>query len=355
MQPHSTADVPASAHDPSAAGGDRLDTALVVGASRGLGLLVARQLGRRGHHVVLAARHDAELDRAVEQLSDEGIQASSVVLNVTDRDAVTAAVRKVEREHGGIDVLLHVAGVIQVGPLEAMTPQRFDEAIDIMLKGPVNTALAVVPGMRERGRGRIGIVTSIGGVISVPHLLPYSTAKFGAVGFAEGLSAELAGTGVTVTTIVPGLMRTGSHLHAQFTGNAAAEYAWFAPSASLPGVSMDADTAADRMVAATLAGRTTITLTPVAQLGRLVAGVLPGTTTRLMGLAARVMPNGSDTRVREGMDARDELSPRARRIVGLLTTLGDRVAQRTNETMPSPHVPSSQEPDAGCPASADQH
>lgn len=314
-------------------------TALVIGGSRGLGLLVAEHLGRRGHHVVVAARHDAELDRAVEQLRGEGLRADSVVLDVTDRDAVNAVVADLEREHGGIDVLMHVAGIIQVGPLEAMVPERFDEAIDVMLKGPVNTALAVVPGMRARGSGRIGIVSSIGGVISVPHLLPYSTAKFGALGFAEGLSAELAGTGVTVTSIVPGLMRTGSHLHAQFTGNAAAEYAWFAPSASMPGVSMDARVAARRMVDAVLAGRVTITLTPVAQLGRLVAGVAPAATVRLMGLAGRLLPKGTDPRVREGMDARTELSPRAQRVVGLLTILGDRMAQRANGTMPSPHVP----------------
>lgn len=310
-------------------------TALVVGGSRGLGLLVAEQLGRRGHHLVLAARDADELARAVDQMQAQGFGAEAVVFDVSDREAVTAAVRQVEREHGGIDVLMHVAGVIQVGPLAAMAPERFDEAIDVMLKGPVHTALAVVPGMRERGRGRIGIVSSIGSVISVPHLLPYSAAKFGARGFAEGLSGELAGTGVTVTSIVPGLMRTGSHVQAQFTGNAGAEYAWFAPSASLPGVSMDAATAARRMVDAVLAGRVMITLTPAAQLGRLAAGLAPGATVRLMGLAGRLLPDGDDPRVRNGRQARTELSPRVRRVVDLLTTLGDRVGQRTNENPPA--------------------
>ena len=103
-----------------------------------------------------------------------------------------------------------------------------------MLWGPINTALAVVPRMRERGRGHIGVITSLGGLISAPHLLPYSTAKFGAVGFARGLRSELSGTGVTVTTVAPGLMRTGSHLRAKFVGNQGREFAWFGTAASLP-------------------------------------------------------------------------------------------------------------------------
>ena len=105
-----------------------------------------------------------------------------------------------------------VAGVIQVGPLSSMTRAHFEEAVNIMLWGPVNVALAVLPGMRRRSRGRLAVVSSIGGIIAVPHLLPYSTAKFGALGFSSGLRSELAGTGISVTSIVPGLMRTGSHL-----------------------------------------------------------------------------------------------------------------------------------------------
>ena len=110
----------------------------------------------------------------------------------------------------------------------------------------------------------------------MPHLLPYSTAKFGAVGFTQGLSAELAGTGVTVTTVAPGLMRTGSHLRATFTGNHGAEYAWFAAGASMPLVSMDAERAARKIVDGVLGGRPMVVLTPLAKLGIRVAGAGPG-------------------------------------------------------------------------------
>lgn len=316
-------------------------TALVAGASRGLGLLIARDLARRGLDVAICARDAVELEQAVAQLAGEGAAVRSYVCDVTDRTAVTDLVARVERETGPLDVAIHVAGIIQVGPVDAMTGDRFDEAIDIMLRGPINLALAVLPGMRERGFGRIGTVTSIGGVVSVPHLLPYSSAKFGAVGFSQGLSAELAGTGVTSTTIVPGLMRTGSHLHAHFTGDAGSEFAWFGPGASLPLVAMDAEKAARRMAQGVLAGDPMVTLTPMAHIGRRVAGVAPATTTRLMGLVNRALPTGSDGDVREGMHARTELRPRARRVVDTLTAMGDRVARRTNETTPSPLMPTS--------------
>jgi short-subunit dehydrogenase len=87
-------------------------------------------------------------------------------------------------------------------------------------------------------------------LLSVPHLLPSSTAKFAAVGFSEGLRAELGRGPVTVTTVVPGLMRTGSHLNARFTGRAGQEFTWFSLGASLPLISMDAERAARQIVTA---------------------------------------------------------------------------------------------------------
>lgn len=314
-------------------------TALVAGGSRGLGLLIARELACRGLVVTICARDGDELDAAAGQLAADGHAVHAQVCDVSDREALAALVAETEAARGPIDVAIHVAGFIQVGPLQAMTGERFDEAIDVMLKGPINLALAVLPGMRSRRFGRIGTVSSIGGAVSVPHLLPYSTAKFGALGFAQGLSAELAGTGVSSTAIVPGLMRTGSHLHAQFTGNAAAEYAWFGPGASLPLIAMDAERAAERIVEAVLDGKPTVTLSLPAQLGRRLAGLAPATTTRVLGLVGRALPDGTDRTVREGHEARTELGPVARRVVGALTALGDRVARDTNETKPSPYVP----------------
>ncbi len=301
--------------------------ALVVGASRGLGLLIARELLRRDHRVVIAARDDAELDRATATL---GPRATSRVCDVRDRDAVRALVSGVEETAGPISVAITVAGIIRTGPAEAMEHEDYVEAIDTMTWGPIHVALAVLPAMRERGRGRIGTVASIGGMVSPPHLLPYATAKFAAVGFSDGLAASLSGTGVTATTIVPGLMRTGSHERADFTGDPAAEYAWFGPAASLPLLSMDAERAAVRIVSAVLAGRPMVVLTPLAWIGIRVRGLVPGTTTRVMGLANRLLPDapaggGSSAGGREAARRLDS------GVVRALTTLGRRAARRHNE------------------------
>lgn len=311
--------------------------ALVAGASRGLGLLVARELAGRGYRVAILARDGDSLARAREKAAADGLELHPYVADVTDAPGIEQTVAQVERELGPIECSIHVAGVIQVGPLEAATREHFEQCVDIMLWGPINVALAVLPGMRARGRGRIGTVTSIGGKISVPRLLPYSVAKFGAVGFSEGLASELAGSGVTSTTIVPGLMRTGSHLQASFIGDAPADYAWFGPAASLPLLTADGARAARKMVDAVLSGRAIVSITPMAALGMRVHGVAPATTVRALGLVARMLPRaprGQEHRPLTGAQARDRLeqrSPKAARVVGVLTTLGDRAARRTNE------------------------
>jgi short-subunit dehydrogenase len=307
--------------------------ALVAGASRGLGLLIARELGERGHRVVICARDSDELDSAADLLRSSGTDVTTEVCDVADREAVRAMVERVETSVGPIHTLVTVAGVIHVGPLDSVTEDDFSEAVDIMLWGPVHLALAVLPYLRERGRGHIGTVTSIGGMVSVPHLLPYSTAKFGAVGFSQGLAAELAGTGVTATTIVPGLMRTGGHLHALFSGQQTQEYAWFATSGSLPLISMDAERAASKMVDAVLAGKPTVILSPLAKIGARVHGLAPATTVRAMSLAARLLPaapaTGDKTETVPGHVAdRRADSP----LLEKLITLGQRSAQRFNET-----------------------
>ncbi len=306
--------------------------ALVAGASRGLGLLVARELAARGCTVVGLSRSPESLALAREQMAGWGHELVTYAVDVTDAARLEEVVRRAEDEVGPIDVAVHVAGVIQVGPAESMTREHYEQAIGIMLWGPINLALAVLPGMRQRRRGRIGIVTSVGGTVSVPHLLPYSTAKFGAVGFCEGLRAELTGSGVTATTIIPGLMRTGSHVAAEFTGDQAAEYAWFAPGASLPGVAIDAERAASAIADGVLAGRGQVVLSPLAQVGMRVAGAAPGLTGSILGVVAHLLPaaptDPTSTVTVDGHTARARLdSP----LVEKLTTLGTRASSRFNE------------------------
>ncbi len=312
--------------------------ALVAGGSRGLGLAIALDLGRRGHRLVICARSADELATAETMLRTAGVDvARAAVCDVSDAAAVENLVQSVEREDGPIEVAFAVAGVIQVGPLASMTRAHFDEAIAIMLWGPINVALAVSGPMRERGHGRIGIITSIAGLVSVPHLLPYSTAKFGAVGFSSGLRAELAGTGVKVTTVAPGLMRTGSHLHATFTGHQAAEYAWFAPSATLPGIAMTPERAAVKIVNGVLAGRAFVLLSLMTKAAARVSGLAPTTTAAALGLAARLLPSGpppSGTDTVRGFTVEDRLGRVPTALAHAVTVFGRRAARRLNQQTP---------------------
>jgi NAD(P)-dependent dehydrogenase (short-subunit alcohol dehydrogenase family) len=174
-------------------------------------------------------------------------------------------------------------------------------------------------------------------MVSPPHLLPYATAKFGAVGFSDGLAAALSGTGVTATTVVPGLMRTGSHQRARFTGDAGAEYAWFAPAASMPLLSMDADRAARRIVRAVLAGRPMVVLTPLAWVGIRVRGLAPATTTRVLGWTGRLLPGQPARGGRHAVEGR-EAATTVGAVVRRLSTLGDKAARRNNELREVPAV-----------------
>ncbi|MGO1384601.1 MAG: SDR family NAD(P)-dependent oxidoreductase [Arachnia sp.] len=303
--------------------------AVVMGASRGLGFIMATELAKRGHDVAICARSAETLEEAATKLRAHGGSVLPITCDVTDGDDVEKFVARVTRELGPIDVAIHVAGVIQVGPMEAVTREHFSASINIMLWGPINLALAVLPSMRKRRSGRIGVVTSIGGKLSPPRLLPYSTAKFGAVGFTEGLSAELAGTGITATTLVPGLMRTGSHGQAQFFGDASKQYAWFGPAASLPLLSMDAEKAAEKMVDAVLKGKRVALVSPLSHLASRAHGLAPNLTVRLNQGLSLLLPKGTSSETISGDEARKGLKPDG--IVSKLTSLGDKAASRYNE------------------------
>ncbi|CAN5444874.1 SDR family oxidoreductase [soil metagenome] len=304
--------------------------ALVAGASRGLGLLIAGELLDRGYRVAICARGAEELAAAVGALRQRG-DVTSHVCDVGEQDQVEALVASLTATHGSIDVLITVAGTIQVGPAESMTLEHFDEAMSTMLWGPVQLTWAVLPHMRTRGHGRIGTIASIGGMIAPPHLLPYATAKFAAVGFSEGLSAELSGTGITSTTVLPGLMRTGSHERALFTGDHGREYAWFAPSASLPLISMSAERAAAKIVDGVLAGKPHVALHPMTHLGIRVRGLAPSTTVRALGLVGRLLPQTPSTSATETIEGHVAARRLGSKVVDTLTTLGSRAACRLGQ------------------------
>ncbi len=318
--------------------GSRLDLSgklvLITGGSRGLGLQLCREFGTRGARVVFCARDEAELNRAWQDLTARGIEAHAIPCDVTDREQVERMIQQTVRDFGGIDVLVNNAGAIQVGPVSAMDVDDFKKAMDVMFWGAVFPTLAVLPSMRERGSGRIVNVTSIGGKVSVPHLLPYSCAKFAAVAFSEGLRSELAPAGIKVTTIVPGLMRTGSHLNARFKGNPTREYTWFSLGAATPIASVSAQRAARTIVQAAIRGDSEKVLSVPADLLARVHGLLPGLTASLMAAVNRLLPSAAVNVSGEqtGHEARARLNSR---LLDAVNYAGQKAAEDLNELLPA--------------------
>jgi NAD(P)-dependent dehydrogenase (short-subunit alcohol dehydrogenase family) len=312
----------------------RGEVAVVTGASRGLGLLLARELARQGCSLIICARDPAELGRAAVRLREDGADVAAVACDVTDQDAPSRLVQAALDRHGRLDIVLSNAGIIQVGPVQEATPEHFKTALDIMALAPARLALAALPVMQKQRHGRIVTIASIGGKLGVPHLLPYSTAKFAAVGFSEGLRAELGRGPVTVTTVVPGLMRTGSHLQARFTGQADKEFTWFSLGASLPLLSMDAERAARQIVGAIRERRAEIILTPAGQVVSRVADLAPGLTSGVLHLVQRLAlpgPSGAPTAGGEGTPGQDLEPAFSRKAFDRLTALGRTAAARFNE------------------------
>ncbi|MGX1759233.1 SDR family NAD(P)-dependent oxidoreductase [Streptomyces lydicus] len=308
-------------------------TAVVTGGSRGLGLLLARQLLRRGCDVVLLARDEAELGRAVGRLAQwRGGTVRGVVCDVRDRAALQDRLAEIARAHDGLDIVIANAGIIQVGPADALGPDGFQEAMDSVFHGTLNTALAALPHLRRSpAGGRLALIGSVGGLLAVPHLLPYSCAKSAVAALAEGLHAEEGAHGVTVTAVHPGLMRTGSHLHALFGGDRRREYAWFSALAGAPVLSMSAARAAERIVCALQRRRPRIVLTPAARLGARAHGLAPVTTTRLVSAVARVLPRDGARGTVEGRAVAAGEQPPARRLRSVLGALNERAADRYNQ------------------------
>lgn len=322
-------------------GGRRFDgqTVLITGASRGLGLALAREFADRGARLALCSRDEEDLAQVREEFEARGTEVLIERCDVADRAAVQGCVQQAIDRFGGVDVLVNNAGIIQVGPLSTMTPARYREALDVMLWGLIHTTDAALPSMRARGDGHILNITSIGGLVSVPHLLPYSVAKFAAVGYSTGLATELAREGIAVTTAAPGLMRTGSFLHALFQGRRELEMQWFALGSTLPLISMNAARAARILVDACARRRRFVTVGMPAKALRLAAALAPEGTYRLLGVVDQLLPQaeaGHGKRPEPGWKHRTGLAR------SFLTALGDQAARRFGQVpLDRPHAPAS--------------
>lgn len=304
-------------------------TVLVTGGSRGLGLLLAREFARRGARVAICARHADQLHRAEEDLKSRGADVWAGTCDVGDAGQVRQLISDLTAKVGPIDILVNSAGNIQVGPASCMKPEDYEAAMRTIFWGALNTILAVLPEMRARRDGQIVNITSVGGKVSVPHLLPYGCAKFALVALSEGLRAELSQDGIIVTTVVPGLMRTGSHVNAMFKGRQQEEFNWFGLSASLPLISVNAECAARSIVRAVRRGAAEHTITiPAMAIARL-QGLFPSGVASLLSLVNRFVLPGSEGGEKEAAAAGRDLPESARRrIFDALMYLGQVAAER---------------------------
>ncbi|PWT82961.1 MAG: ketoacyl reductase [Blastocatellia bacterium] len=302
--------------------------ALITGGSRGLGLLIARELGRLGARVVLVARDEVELERARENLRSHDIDASILVADISTESEAQRIISDAVTEHGRLDILVNNAGIIRVGPVDHMTVADFDEAIAVHFWGPLHAMRAAIPHMRRLGSGRIVNISSIGGRVGVPHLVPYCAGKFALTGLSTAVRAELAREGILITTVSPGLMRTGSPFNAWFKGRHRQEFAWFAVADSLPLLTIDGRRAAAQIVDALRHGDAELVVTWPAKLAIAASAVLPNTVARAMYLANQILPSATDS---PGDQSRSGWQSASRWAPSPLTRLSERSAAENNE------------------------
>ncbi len=265
--------------------------ALVTGGARGLGLAIARQLAARGARLVLVSRSGEELDRAVLELTRHGADAVARVCDIRDERAVQALIADVVDAVGPIEILVNVAGVIESTPFVHATNEDFENSLATHFWGPLFLIKAALPSLTQT-QGRIVNISSIGGRVAVPHLLPYCVGKFALSALSDGLRAELARSRVSVLTVTPGLMRTGSYRNVTVRGQHRYEAAWFALGSITPLTAVKVETAAEQIVAATAARRARLTVGSQARLAELGNVVAPELAAWLAEMAAEALLPG---------------------------------------------------------------
>lgn len=300
-------------------------TVLITGSSRGLGLVMARQFAAEGAKIALCARSADDLEKARRELSNAGARVIAVPCDVRHEQEVNQLVRQVEAELGPIDVLINNAGVIQVGPHENMNLQEYREAMDTHYWGPLYAMLAVLPEMKKRREGRIVNIASVGGKVSLPHMVPYSGSKFALVGLSEGLRAELKEYNIPVTTVNPGLTRTGSPRNAIIKGQHQKEYAWFTTADVLPFVTMSAQKTAKKIINACRHGDSELTLTLTGKIAALVHGISPGFLTDYFALIDQFLPDPGSNHRKTGSESESDKTP------GWVKEVNDKVGAENNE------------------------
>jgi short-subunit dehydrogenase len=262
---------------------------VVLTGARGLALAMARRLADEGAHVWLVARSMDELLRAADELAARGGWVRTVCADIRRPDHVTRIVDTIDNAGERIDVLINNAGTIGVGPVEHAKLEDFQDALATHFWGPLDMIRSSLPHLRAGGEGRIVNIASIGGRVPVPHLAAYTASKFALVGLSESLRAELMKEGVFVTTVTPGLMRTGSYVNVKLRGRHPDELRWFTAMSATPLTSMRADRAARMILEACRDGRATLTPGVQAKLAVLLHALAPNVYAAINAMVDRAL------------------------------------------------------------------
>lgn len=183
-------------------------TALVTGASRGLGLATARALGRAGAHVLVNARSSGVAETAVAELRHDGSAATALAFDVTDGEAIESAFASADRDGHGIDIVVNNAAIRARAPMETVTPDRFRQVLDANLVSAYAVSHAALPGMARRGYGRIIFISSVSASQAPRDDASYVAAKGGMNALMRAIAVEFGGRGITSNAVAPGAFLT---------------------------------------------------------------------------------------------------------------------------------------------------
>jgi hypothetical protein len=184
-------------------------TALVTGASSGIGAELARELARRGHGVTLVARRRPEMERLADELRHLGVRVEVLPTDLTDPDARTELLAQVDRLGLAVDVLVNNAGASTMGPVHRSDPVAELRMVELDVVAVVDLCARVLPGMVERGRGSVLNVASTAAFQPLPGQAGYGACKAFVLSYTRSLGGELRGTGVRATAVCPGPVDTG--------------------------------------------------------------------------------------------------------------------------------------------------
>jgi short-subunit dehydrogenase len=263
---------------------------LITGGSSGLGLVLARQLAEKGTILAICSRTSERNDRAEKELKGIGAEVLALTVDLSEPEKVAKMIKKIIAHYGHIDVVINNAGIIQAGPQEEMDLKDYHDAMNSNFWAPLHVMKAIIPHFKTQNSGRIVNVTSVGGKVSIPNMLPYSVSKHALVGLSEGMHAELKKDNIHVTTVVPFLMRTGSADHIIIKGSESESAGELMKEASQSILfAQDAEESAGKIIRAIEYGESEVALSVLSKAATVLQGIAPGWLGMIIGIATNYL------------------------------------------------------------------